>query len=147
MNAASVSIFLATDREIIVRGYPVMRELRPHLGSEAEFVLRVERQQAQGYQLALLEAGEVVRSVAGFRVSEKLSAGRFLHVDDLATRAEDQSKGYGQRLFDWLVERAKAAGCVQLQLDSGVHRHGAHRFYLRKRMDITSHHFDLRLDS
>ncbi len=87
----------------------------------------------------------MVRAVAGFRVSEKLSAGRFLYVDDLATRAGDQSKGYGGQLFDWLVNHARTAGCAQLQLDSGVWRHGAHRFYLGKRMDITCHHFDLKL--
>ena len=122
-----------------------MRELRPHLGSEAEFVFRVERQQAQGYYLAGLEDGGVVRAVAGYRISEKLSAGRFLYVDDLVTCGKDQSKGYGGQLFDWLVERAREAGCAQVQLDSGVHRHGAHRFYLAKRMGITSHHFDLKL--
>lgn len=141
------SIALATGRAEIARCYPVLHELRPHLASEAEFVFRVERQQAQGYQLAFLEAGAVVRAVAGFRVSEKLSAGRFLYVDDLVTRAEDQSKGYGGQLFDWLVDRARATGCAQLQLDSGVQRYGAHRFYLGKRMDITAHHFDLKLEA
>ena len=28
-----------------------------------------------------------------------------------------------------------------IDLDSGVQRHDAHRFYLRERMAITSHHF------
>ncbi len=102
-------------------------------------MLRVERQRTRGYQLAFLEADEVVRAVAGFRVSEKLSAGCFLYVDDLATRAADQSKGYGGHLFDWLADMAREAGCTQLQLDSGVWRHGAHRFYLGKRMEITCH--------
>ena len=141
----AISIALATGRPAIVRCFPVMRELRPHLGSEAEFVFRVERQQAQGYELAFLEAGESVRAVAGFRVSEKLSAGRFMYVDDLATCEEDRSKGYGGQLFDWLAEHARVRGCAQLQLDSGVWRYGAHRFYLGKRMDITCHHFDLKL--
>jgi hypothetical protein len=30
-------------------------------------------------------------------------------------------------------------------LDSGVQRFGAHRFYLRRRMNITSHHFAIDL--
>jgi hypothetical protein len=33
-----------------------------------------------------------------------------------------------------------------LDLDSGVQRHDAHRFYLRERMHISSHHFTKRLD-
>jgi len=36
---------------------------------------------------------------------------------------------------------------VQLHLDSGVQRFSAHRFYLSKRMEISSHHFSLKLDS
>ncbi|MGZ5001726.1 MAG: GNAT family N-acetyltransferase, partial [Chthoniobacterales bacterium] len=31
-------------------------------------------------------------------------------------------------------------------LDSGVQRFDAHRFYLMKRMKISSHHFSLELD-
>ena len=122
-----------------------MQELRTHLTSEGEFVFRVERQQAQGYRLAALEAEGKIRAVAGFRVYEKLSAGRFLYVDDLVTRAQDQSKGYGGQLFDWLVDCARIMGCAQLQLDSGVWRYAAHRFYLGKRMEISCHHFDLKL--
>jgi hypothetical protein len=44
-----------------------------------------------------------------------------------------------------LRERAIDAGCRSLDLDSGVQRFEAHRFYLRERMNITAHHFDLRL--
>jgi len=43
------------------------------------------------------------------------------------------------------VAQARAEGCAQFQLDSGVQRFGAHRFYLMKRMDITAHHFGLKL--
>ena len=139
------SIFLVSGREAIGRCYPVMRELRPHLTGEEEFVSRIEQQQAQGYRLAALETAGEIRALAGYRVYEKLSAGRLLYVDDLVTRARDQSKGYGGQLFDWLVDLAAGMGCAQLQLDSGVRRHGAHRFYLGKRMEITCHHFDLKL--
>ncbi|MGX1791676.1 hypothetical protein ACWIDW_01820 [Microbacterium sp. NPDC055312] len=40
-----------------------------------------------------------------------------------------------------LRERAVAARCRQLDLDSGVQRFDAHRFYLRERMNIDAHHF------
>ena len=54
-----------------------------------------------------------------------------------------RSAGYGGQLFDWLVERARAEGCRTLELDSGVQRFDAHRFYLVRRMSIVSHHFRL----
>jgi hypothetical protein len=43
------------------------------------------------------------------------------------------------------VAEARAAGCIKLELDSGVQRFAAHRFYLTKRMIISSHHFSLEL--
>ncbi|RYD75770.1 MAG: GNAT family N-acetyltransferase [Verrucomicrobiaceae bacterium] len=135
------NIQVALSAEIISRCFPVVRELRPHL-TEEEFLARVQRQQQQGgYQLAFLEVDREVRSVAGFRFLENLAWGRFLYVDDLVTRACDHGSRFGSTLFDWLVQQAKLAGCQELHLDSGVQRFGAHRFYLHKGMNITSHHF------
>ena len=105
----------------------------------------LRQQQSSSYRLIFAESHGEVLAVAGYRISECLAWGRFLYVDDLVTRATDQASGFGGTLFDWLVEHAVDQKCVQLHLDSGVHRFVAHRFYLRKRMDLTSHHFSLRL--
>ena len=59
--------------------------------------------------------------------------------------AAGRSLGLGSALFDWLVAEARAEGCAKLELDSGVQRFDAHRFYLAKRMIISSHHFSLDL--
>ena len=121
-----------------------MRQLRPHLVA-SEFVAQVRRQAAQGYQIACVVEDNAVRAVAGFRILESLSSGKFLYVDDLATDEPQRSKRHGQTLFDWLVNHARASGCQNLELDSGVQRFAAHRFYLRNRMDLSSHHFRLDL--
>ncbi len=133
--------------------FPVMSELRPHL-SLAEFITQVRRQQEQcHYQLVYLQADESIEAVSGFRISESLAWGKFLYVDDLVTRAvrvafalrNRRSNGYGSILFNWLIEYARLNSCQQLTLDSGVQRFAAHRFYLHHRMEITSHHFTLKL--
>ncbi len=133
-----------TAREI-ARCFPVMRQLRTHFEDEQMFVAQVQRQRAAGFRMAFLEDGEGVRAVAGYRISESLFAGRFCYVDDLVTVEAARSLGYGGALFDWLVAEARAAGCGRLELDSGVQRFAAHRFYLTKRMIISSHHFSLTL--
>ena len=135
----------ATTDDEILRCFPVMAELRPHL-LEGEFLARVRRQERDGgYRLACAEEAGAVKSVAGYRVLESLSWGRFLYVDDLVTQQDAQSRGHGQALFAWLLAQAAAAGCAQFHLDSGVQRFAAHRFYLGQRMDITCHHFARKL--
>jgi GNAT superfamily N-acetyltransferase len=138
------AIQLAGTDEEILRCFPVMRQLRPHL-RESDFVATVRRQAAGGYRLAYLESEGSVRAVAGYRFIDNLYSGRVLYVDDLSTDEAVRSRGHGGRLFDWLVEQARAEGCRTLELDSGVQRFDAHRFYLRKRMVISSHHFRLTL--
>jgi GNAT superfamily N-acetyltransferase len=135
----------AETREQIASCYPVMRQLRPHFEEEETFLTQVERQRRGGYRMAFLREGNAVRAVAGYRFSESLHGGCFCYVDDLVTDQFSRSFGFGGALFDWLVENARAAGCGRFELDSGVQRFAAHRFYLTKRMIISSHHFSLEL--
>jgi GNAT superfamily N-acetyltransferase len=138
------NIILATSDDEINACYPVIAELRPHVSQE-EFLGRVERQTTlAGYRLACAIDDEV-KAVAGFRISECLAWGKFLYVDDLVSKSDERSKGYGGALFDWLVEHAHENDCDQFHLDSGVQRFRAHRFYLQKRMAIEAHHFGIKL--
>lgn len=139
-----MNIKLAETDEEIARCFFVMRQLRDHL-IEKNFLAQVRRMQAESYHLAYLEDAGEVKALGGFRIFEMLARGRFMYVDDLVTSADDRSKGYGDAMLDWLADYAKTHDCEYLNLDSGVHRFGAHRFYLRKRMDIVCHHFSLKL--
>lgn len=125
--------------------FPVMAQLRPHL-EEDEFLARVRRQQESGYRLAFLEVQGAVRSVAGYRIQEMLVRGRHLYVDDLVTDQAYRSQGYGDELFDWLLARAREARCGHFELDSGVQRFGAHRFYFRREMHIGAFHFTMPME-
>jgi GNAT superfamily N-acetyltransferase len=142
-----LQIELAQDVQAIAGCFPTMAQLRPQL-TQAAFIERVQRQQQEyGYRLAFALMGGDVAGVAGYRILECLAWGKFLYVDDLVTDAACRSSGVGKSLLDWLVLEAKRNDCDQLHLDSGVQRFDAHRFYLRERMSITSHHFAIDLRS
>lgn len=140
-----MQIARATTEAEILACWPIMSTLRPHVTLET-FVGHVRRQERDGYVLVRLEEQGEVCAVAGFVIGEKLAWGRHLYVDDLVTGPEWRSRGHGAALLAWLVEHAREQGCVSLHLDSGVQRFGAHRFYLRHGLDITSHHFTRTLD-
>lgn len=106
------------------------------------FLTQVKKQMQNGYQLAyLVDDGDIVCALAGYRYLESLSWGRFLYVDDLVTSDLHRSKGYGKQLLNWLIEQATLNQCDQLHLDSGVQRLDAHRFYEREKMVNTSLHY------
>jgi len=122
-----------------------MRELRPHLDADA-FVGIVRDMEREGYKLAFLTAVDRVVAVAGFRTKRTLFCDKFLYVDDLVTLTAERSKGYGKVLLEWLTDRARADGCAQLHLDSGMQRKDAHRFYEANNLLVSGYHFRTDLD-
>jgi GNAT superfamily N-acetyltransferase len=133
-------IRLAADDGEIAACYGAMRALRPHL-QEKRFTAQVRELMAEGYRLAYLEEGGQVVCVAGFRIQSNFFLGRHLYVEDLSTREECRSTGHGTRMLEWLRRLAVTEGCAALDLDSGVQRHLAHRFYFRQGMQIAAYHF------
>ncbi len=130
-----------TDADI-ARIYPVMRALRTHVASADDFLARVRRQQAgAGWRLVYVEDAGTPVAAAGFRMSEWLAWGKALYVDDLICLESHRGKGFAEALMLWMEELARTEGCAQFHLDSGTHRHGAHRFYHRLKLAITSFHF------
>jgi GNAT superfamily N-acetyltransferase len=79
--------------------------------------------------------------VAGWRIVATTFCGRKLTIDDIVTAATDRSAGLGRALLAQLRQRAQAADCQLLDLDSATHRADAHRFYMRERMSIGAFHF------
>ena len=116
--------------------YDLMRQLRPHLASQEEFIARWRRQAADGYRILALWSDHGPhpgpRAVAGYRITENLVHGKFLYVDDLIADRSERSRGYGARLLDKLKDEGRALGCVKLVLDTGLDNYLAHRFYFRQ---------------
>lgn len=139
-------IFLAATDAQIDACFPVMVQLRPQLQAQG-FVAQIRRLAAGGFLLAGVEVDRTVVAVAGFRLTKNLSRGRFVYVDDLVVDGAWRSRGYGQALLDWLVDYATRHHCTAVELDSGVQRFAAHRFYFQQRMVISAHHFSLPLDA
>lgn len=139
------AVRLATTDADIARCFDVMQQLRPHL-TESGFLAQVKRQQQnENWHLAYVEQAGAVAAVAGFRFQEFLFSGRTLYVDDLVTSEDQRSKGHGEMLMTWLENHARASGCQTLSLDSGTQRTGAHKFYFRMGLPITSFHFAKKL--
>lgn len=135
------------DAENAVRAcYPLMRQLRPHLDTEAGFLECWRRQHAEGYRILALWEGSVPKAIAGIRVQHNMIYGCFLYVDDLVTEGNQRSHGYGAALMERLKEEASELGCRRLVLDSGLDNVLAHRFYYRNQLVASALHFGMQVD-
>lgn len=139
-----MSVIIAKTDADIRDCWRVMAQLRPHL-KEKDFVSVVRQQFKEGYRIACIRRKKKVAAVAGFRVLHGLAWGHYCYVDDLVTDEQARSQGLGGELLAWLCEFARAEGCKRLELDSGVQRFAAHRFYLRQCLFISCHHFSFEL--
>jgi GNAT superfamily N-acetyltransferase len=138
----TTEVCVADTEHDLRRCFAVMRELRPHVGSEDEFVTRVRRQQEQsGYTLIYAEDAGTLVACAGFRISEWLAWGKTLYVDDLICLESHRGTGAAEVLMHWMEDYARAQGCNEFHLDSGTFRLPAHRFYHRLKLGITAFHF------
>jgi GNAT superfamily N-acetyltransferase len=118
-----------------------MKQLRPHLATEAEFVERWRRQRAAGYCLLGLWCERQLVALAGFRVSENLVHGMHLYVDDLVTTEAARGQGHGAELLRRLRAEARASGCGKLLLDTPLANVLGHRFYYRNGLLATALRF------
>jgi GNAT superfamily N-acetyltransferase len=132
------------DPRLVEEVLPVLRELRPHLTADSFSTVYAEGH-PQGLRLTAAHAGGRCVGVAGWRIVATTANLRKLYVDDLVTTAESRSTGVGRALLAALTQRAVAARCAALDLDSNVQRADAHRFYMREGLTISSFHFARRL--
>jgi GNAT superfamily N-acetyltransferase len=138
----AIDVFEAADDAEVRACFPVMRVLRPHLADEADFLARVRRQaEAVGWRLLYaVRDGEPV-GCASFRIAEFLAWGKTIYVDDLVVIEAARGQGCADALMARVAAIGREHACVTLQLDSGTHRLGAHRFYHRIGLTIASFHF------
>lgn len=123
--------------------FELMRQLRPHLGCEQEFIARWRRQTAAGYRLLALWREAKPVALAGFRVQDNLMHGPHFYVDDLVTDAASRGSGLGRILMDRLKAEGQALGCVKLVLDTALTNTLGHRFYYRQGLLATALRFSM----
>jgi ribosomal protein S18 acetylase RimI-like enzyme len=134
----------AKEKEDFLKCWEVVHELRPHLEQEQYLVL-ILYMIDEGYQMIYIEENDKAVSFCGYRITTMLHRGRSIYIDDLCTLPEARGKGHAKSLLKYVLREAKKEELQGIHLDSGPHRHDAHRLYLNFGFDITSLHFAMKV--
>ena len=136
----------AKEKEDYLKCWEVVHELRPHLDKE-QYLTLILYMIDEGYRLIYLEENGKGVSFCGYRITTMLHRGRSIYIDDLCTLPEARGRGHAKSLLKYVLKEAKKEELKSIHLDSGHHRHDAHRLYLNFGFNITSHHFAMDLKS
>ena len=135
-----MNIQQATTEADILKCWEVIKGLRPHL-EQSTFVPTILEMISEGYELAYIEAEGMAVAAIGYRYLQLLYCGKHIYIDDLCTLEGARRQGYASRLLTYVIDLGKERGYHRVTLDSGFHRHHAHRLYLNHGFKIDSLHF------
>ena len=141
-----MEIKTATEKEDFLKCWEVVHTLRPHLDQD-QYLTVMLYMLDEGYKMIYIEENGNPVSFCGYRITTMLHRGRSIYIDDLCTLEEARGKGHGKALLNFVLEEAKKEEIQSIHLDSGHHRHDAHRLYLNFGFSITAHHFAMELES
>lgn len=144
--SSTIELRHAEGEDDIAACFSTMKELRPALASESEFLERVARQARDGYRILAAWRGPTVVGIAGYRVQENLINGVFIYVDDLVVSSAVRSKGLGALLLDGVSDECRRQGIKVLKLDTAIDNSLGQRFYFRYGMLARGFHFAKRIE-
>lgn len=127
------------------KAFPIMQQLRTDLSLSTYMESLIEMTK-EGYRLfALYDEDEIV-ALAGIHMTINFYNHRYVFINDLVTDSSHRSKGYGEKLLDYIHEWAREKGAQYVSLESGIQRKDAHRFYEeRMKYDKWCYSFRLKL--
>lgn len=138
-----IEIKIADSKEKILHCLPAIQSLRPHITAENIFEF-MEPMMNENFHIIYVEENGMPVAFSGYRFITHFYSGHIIYIDDLGTIAEHRGKGYGSALLEYIFDLAKQHRLAAVHLDSGHQRFDAHRLYLNKGFQISSHHFVLK---
>lgn len=93
------------------------------------------------YQMIAVFEGEKMIGVSGYWIASMLYCGLYLQASNLVVADEFRSKGVGKKILNYLEEKAVAANCKKIVLDSYTENKQSHPLYFRENFYIRGFHF------
>jgi GNAT superfamily N-acetyltransferase len=124
----TVTIKQLTTQQDWMEAYAVIVQLRTELTVE-KYLLLLKEMMQDGYLLFALYENKKMVVVAGLSWRVNFYSERHIFVYDLVTDEANRSRGYGEKLLQYLHEWGKENGAHYIALESGIQRISAHRFY------------------
>jgi GNAT superfamily N-acetyltransferase len=93
------------------------------------------------YKMVAAFQGEKMIGVSGYWIASMLYCGLYLQASNLVVDDNFRSQGIGKTILNYLEEKARAANCKKIVLDSYTENKQSHPLYFRENFYIRGFHF------
>jgi len=90
---------------------------------------KIEEILGKGFKFLILEDDQEVARARLYILTNDLHAEPFGFIEDVHVKENCQGKGYGTKIMNLLIEKAKESGCYKLICTSRFSRSAVHSFY------------------
>lgn len=104
-----------------------------------------ELEASKNNELIVAETGgEIVGTLQiTFTPSISFQGGKRATIESVRIDVKHRGRGFGKKLMEWAIERARRENCAFVQLSTNAERTDAHRFY--KNLGFGGSHFGMKL--
>jgi len=90
---------------------------------------KIEKISGEGFKFLILEDNKEVARARLYVLKNDLHPESFGFIEDVYVGENSQGKGYGTKIMNLLIEKAKECKCYKLICTSRFSRSGVHGFY------------------
>jgi GNAT superfamily N-acetyltransferase len=90
---------------------------------------KIEEISGKGFKFLILEDDQEVARARLYILTNDLHVEPFGFIEDVYVKENCQGKGYGTKIMNLLIEKAKESGCYKLICTSRFSRSAVHSFY------------------
>ena len=132
-----IELYTASD---MAATFEVLCELYPTLTLEA-YLEELEFMVQHNYSQVVVKEQDVIVGVSGVWIGNKLWCGKYMEIDNIVVSEKARSQGVGQKMVEYLKNKALALGCSMVALDSYTTNFKAHKFFYNQGFVPKGFHF------
>ncbi len=127
-------------KEEMLLNFDIIHEMYPSITYE-EYSNELDLMLPHNYGQVAIYDGSICAGLTGFWVGSKLWCGKYMELDNVIISEAYRRRGIGERLFQYMEQKARELNCTMLALDSYTDNFPAHKFFYAQNYVPRGFHF------
>ncbi len=137
----SIEIKELNTKNEMLTAYPLVNQMYEKMDEKKFSAALDEMILRDNYKMVAAFDGEKMLGISGYWISYMLYCGRYLQASNFVVDKKNRSQGVGQKILNYLEDKAKKNECSKFVLDSYTENKKSHPLLFRQNFYIRGFHF------